>query len=125
MSLTLLSVSAVCLQRRHRARSFPGSMERQLLQNTKKVLQVRTPLHTVHTVHSQSSKVLPSTIRVINTTSGYLVVLVFSRQQHVMCYCSQKVALKCSGTFLYKRFSSSSYVRNKKHWNSQLQRGTE
>lgn len=56
-------------------------MEWQLLQNTKKVLQVRTPLHTVHTVHSQSSKVLPSMIRVINTISGYLVVLVFSRQQ--------------------------------------------
>lgn len=59
-------------------------MEQQLLQNTKKVLQVRTPLHTVHTVHtvhSQSSKVLPSMIRVINTISGYLVVLVFSRQQ--------------------------------------------
>lgn len=53
-------------------------MERQLLQNTKKVLQVRTPLHTVH---SQSSKVLPSMIRVINTISGYLVGLVFSRQQ--------------------------------------------
>lgn len=56
IALTLLSVSVVCLQLLQQTLSFPGWTDLQLLQYTKKVLQVRTPVHP--STYSQSTTVL-------------------------------------------------------------------
>lgn len=50
---TLLSVNVDCLQLLQRTLSFPGCTNMQLLQYTKKVLRVRTPIHKMLTVRIQ------------------------------------------------------------------------